>query len=348
MPLQRLISNGMEWADAHELHGRSEQEPWAAAAKAVADRTMARAESALRLGHTRTALECYLHASAAYRFGQNPLPDGDDKRGLYIELMGAYRKGVELIGGVEHVTIETAQGKLHGWLHRPAQEGDVAGQAPPVVVSLGGFDGWREEYHGGARRLVDEGLAVLLLDGPGQGESRLFEGVYMPPEPEAWSQALSLVITWTQDRAGLGAPAVWGNSMGGYLAARLAAEDPRVRAVCINGGTDRPAEILDRYPRFITKMQALFGTEDPAAAHDLIERQHLTKDQLARITCPALILHGEPDQVFLADSARRVASSLTGDCDLHIWPDGDHCLYNHGYERDALIADWFTDRLLTA
>ena len=31
------------------------------------------------------------------------------------------------------------------------------------------------------------------------------------------------------------------------------ARDPRIAAVCINGGTDRPTEILDRYPRFVAR-----------------------------------------------------------------------------------------------
>ena len=41
-----------------------------------------------------------------------------------------------------------------------------------------GADGWREAYFTGAEYLLERGLSVLLLDGPGQGETRLFGGVH--------------------------------------------------------------------------------------------------------------------------------------------------------------------------
>lgn len=343
LPLQRLIGNGMEWADAHELHARSAAlEPWHLAASGIGDRALERAEQALAAGHRRTAQELFLYAGAALRFGQNPLPDGPDKVELYRRMMSCYRRGVELLGGVEHVEIPTAEGLLHGWLHRPADPR----ANPPVVILLGGFDGWREEYHDTARRIVDVGVAVLMVDGPGQGETRLFGRHYWPHEPAELDDAFRAVVTWTQ-RAGLGAPAVLGNSMGGYLAARLAACDDRIAAVCVNGGTDRPSELVERFPRFASKVMALYGVDDPVTATALLERHLLSAQELRRIKAPTLILHGEPDQVFLVDSARRVAECIgSTDLTLRIWPDGDHCIYNHTHEKNSLIADWLADRLL--
>lgn len=346
LSLQRLISNGMEWADAHELHARSERlEPWHAAARDIGDRMQARGGAALDAGHTRTAMESFWYASAAYRFGQNPLPDSDEKREMYTLLIDAYRQGCDLAGGTSHLTFDTDAGALHGWLHLPSPAAMQSAGSPPVVIVLGGFDGWREEYAVGARRLLETGLAVLLLDGPGQGESRLFSKTYMPEDPHVWVRSLSQVVSHLADSTELGAPAVWGNSMGGFLAALLASQDQRLKAVCINGGTDRPAEILDRYPRFISKVQALFDDPDPVTAQQQLEHYQLDAAQLRRTTCPALVLHGEPDQIFLVQSARRLAGALASETTLRVWADGDHCLYNHGFERDSTIADWFADRL---
>lgn len=336
MPLARLIANGMEWADAHELHAMSEQlVPWHIAARRIGDGVLARAETALGAGHRRTARECFQFASAAYRFGQNPLPDGDGKRELYRRMIEAYGRCCDLLGGVEHVTIPTAAGALHGWLHVPRDTPDTSS----VVLLLGGFDGWREEYHGGARRIVDAGSAVLMLDGPGQGESRVFGGVYMPADAGGWDTAMAQVVTQLEQR-GYRQIMVWGNSFGGYLAARLAAVDERIAALVVNGGSDRPAEIVTHFPRFVGKVEALYGIDDPVRARGLIAQHRLPIERLAAIACPALVLHGEPDRIFLADSARRIANGITGPVDLRIWADGEHCLYNHAFERDSTIAGW--------
>ena len=64
--------------------------------------------------------------------------------------------------------------------------------------------------------------------------------------------------------------------MGGYLAAAVAAAENRIAACCVNGGTVRPAEILDRYPRFTTKVKPLLGIYDPEQAVEAMGRFVLT------------------------------------------------------------------------
>ncbi|MFE4757923.1 alpha/beta hydrolase family protein [Streptomyces mirabilis] len=343
MPLQRLIGNGMDYADAHELHLRSTAvEPWTAICEDIGDRRRERAATAAARSLTATARDNYLFASAAFRFGQVPLPDSDErKHRLYRDLIACYAAAADLVGGIERVEIKRPGGYLAGWLHLPD---GVA--TPPVVIVAGGFDGWREEYDRGARALVERGMAVLLTDGPGQGESRLFGGQFFPPEPAGLDDAWRSVVDRLSARGDLGPIGVWGNSMGGYLAARLAGKDARIQAVCVNGGSDHPSEILDRYPRFIAKIQALYGVDDPGTAAALIRRHRLTPDDLHAIRCPALLLHGDPDQVFLLDSAERIHSGISSpDRTFLRWADGDHCIYNHTADKHFAVGDWFAQRL---
>jgi pimeloyl-ACP methyl ester carboxylesterase len=137
---------------------------------------------------------------------------------------------------------------LSGWLIEP----DTVDPTPTVIV-LGGIDAWREEFEVGAGYLTERGPTAFLVDAPGQGETRLFGGLYFDAHAVP---AIGAFIDAALARPGSsGAVGLWGNSAGGWLAAHVAARDPRVDACCVNGGTDRPTEILDRYPRYVERLQ---------------------------------------------------------------------------------------------
>ena len=343
MPLQRLLGNGMDYADAVELYQRVDAgEPWAEAGLRLGEHDLARAESALQAGNTATARSWLLYAASCFRVGQVPLGDDDPrKKAMYKQLISAYGKAGALADPpAEHAEIPYQDGALCGWLLRPA-----AGGKPPVVIVMGGFDGWREEYHIGATYLLERGLAVFLVDGPGQGETRLFHGLHMKPGVE---KAFSTMIDYLHADPRI-APTVgiWGNSMGGYLAALTAATDPRIAACVVNGGTTRPVETVERYRRFITKVQLLLGIDDPDVARQVMGTFVLDQDLLGALRCPLLVLHGTPDQVFLIDNARALYDQAgTADKAFREFPDGDHCIYNHSHEKHTIIGDWLADRLI--
>lgn len=207
----------------------------------------------------------------------------------------------------------------------------------------GGFDGWREEYHANATYLPDRGIACLLVDGPGQGETRLYHRLYMSEDVE---RAFSAMVTHLRNDDRIGdRVGIWGNSMGGTLAALAAAHDQRISACCINGGSIRPAEILDRYPRFVAKIEGLFGLDDPESASAAIERLNLD-GRLENTRCPLHVVHGTPDRIFLIENARAIYDGAASeDKTFTEFPDGDHCIYNHSHEKNCLTADWFVERL---
>lgn len=342
MPLQRLLSGGMDWADATTLHREAgDGIPWDKAALRLGDVASVRAEAALEAGRTATARSGFLRASASYRFGQVPLTDEQqEKHDMYTRLIACFGKAGALMkppAARVHVTWEGR--RLSGWLLLPAGV-----QQPPVVIQFGGFDGWREEYYDNGRYLLERGIGVLLADLPGQGETRLFNGVYMDPNI---GQAVSAFTDFllADPRCG-GRVGIWGNSLGGFLAALAAAYDDRLSACCVNGGTVRPAEILDRFPRYIGKIQALYGSANPNAARAALESLTLTRGRLSRLTCPLQVVHGTPDQVFLIENARRLFDEAGSQRKVFSeFPDGDHCIYNRAHERNCLVSDWFAEVL---
>jgi pimeloyl-ACP methyl ester carboxylesterase len=173
----------------------------------------------------------------------------------------------------------------------------------------------------------------------------LFEGLYLDEHvTEAISAFADVALG---DRHSNGHVGLWGNSAGGWLAALTATEDPRIAAVCMNGGTDRPTEILDRFPRFVGELQQMTGRDDPAEARAIFDGLALDHERLRSLGCPLHVVHGTPDRVFRVEGARRVYDGAASiDKTLTEFADGDHCLSNRSHEKHTLIADWFADRLV--
>ncbi|SDP24837.1 Alpha/beta hydrolase family protein [Klenkia soli] len=343
MPRHRMVGNGMQAADADELHaGVSAGTPWSEVAVRLARRQTRAAMAAIEAGDRQVARDRFLRAAACYSFGQVPLEDGPAKRSLYRDLVDAFgRAGALLDPPAEHVEVPWRGRSLRGWLLRPS--GVVR---PPVVVVLGGIDAWREEYAAGAELVRDRGVALLLLDAPGQGETRVLGGLHLDRDVRlALSAAVTQVLA--DDRLG-DRVAVWGNSMGGHLAALLAAQDPRISACVVTGGTVRPAETHTRFPRFLGKVQAMLGL-DPEASRTLMDDLELDAGTLAGLTCPLLVQHGARDAVFKVANAREV-HDLAGSADKtwQEWSDGDHCVDNHADEKYLAVARWLAPRLTGA
>ena len=338
MPIQRLLDNGMEYSDAVTLHAQvAAGRPWIEAAEELGERDLARAGAALSARQLSTARAYFRYASACYRFAQSAIvADTERKLALYRKVMSAFAEGCKLDRPPSQKVDVPFRGRYLGcWLLLPGAK------KPPVVLIFGGADGWRESYFPAAQYLLERGVAALLVDGPGQGETRLFNQLYLTADVhEAYSAILSFLLADQRvgDRIG-----IWGNSMGGHFAARAACEDQRFAACCVNGGSPRPIEILDRYPRFVEKFRAMTGATDPLS---VLRRLDLA-DRLSRLSSPLLVLHGVPDQVFLFENARTIYEQAgSQDKQLRVWEDGDHCIYNHAHEKHCLVADWFAARLV--
>jgi dipeptidyl aminopeptidase/acylaminoacyl peptidase len=342
LPVTRLIDGGMNYADAVGLHAAlRDGADWLDHAERLARQNLGRARAALAGGHASAAREWFLRASACWRYGQSPLRDDDPrKRAAYRELLDSFaRAGALHSPPFERFELPWRDGTISGWLAWP----DGAAPAPLVVI-LGGVDAWREDYENSARRLRARGIGTLLLDLPGQGETRLFGG--LPFRDGAFDATTPLIDALLDLPRCDGRVGVWGNSAGGWMALHMAAREPRIAACCVNGGTDRPTEILDRFPRFIDRIRQWTGCADGDAACAMLDRLALGGQTLSAVRCPLLMTHGVPDRVFLIDGARRIHSLVAGEDKLLIeFADGDHGLSSHARERDTRAADWFFRRL---
>lgn len=81
---------------------------------------------------------------------------------------------------------------------------------------------------------IERGYHLLLLDGPGQGES-LLNNLYYRFD---WEKVITPVVDFALTLACVDKDkiALYGASMGGYLAPRAVAFEPRINACIANGG----------------------------------------------------------------------------------------------------------------
>ncbi|MFS8048167.1 alpha/beta hydrolase family protein [Rhizobium sp. BR 314] len=337
MAMTRLLDCGMDHADASRLHARtSEGEPWDVIAEAIAAERLAQADRAEAEGRVVTAAEARRRCIAALVFAQMAFNfDEPRKVELYRKLIAACgRLGPVFDLPFERVETKFSEKRLIGWLVRPASLA-----ACGTVILFGGQSGWGVAYLPLARELARRGLATILAEGPGQGETRIEQGLYLQEGIEA---AFGRWVDFIVADPSLGTPGIWGNSYGGLWAARTASSDSRIGACCINGSFARPA-ILPFRTAF-EQSAAMIGSEDRAVIEAVMAKLRFDPTQ-QRIACPLLVLHGGADPLVTLEDQQPFLDAATGEAVLHVWPDGEHTIYNHSFERTALVADWFAARL---
>ncbi|OLC65254.1 MAG: hypothetical protein AUI47_09465 [Acidobacteria bacterium 13_1_40CM_2_68_5] len=104
------------------------------------------------------------------------------------------------------------------------------------MLFISGLDSAKEEHATFERFFLQRGLATLTLDGPGQGET--WYRMKMRVDFEVTATA---AIDWLRGRGDVDDTRVGicGVSLGGYLAPRCAAFEPRLKAVASCGGDTR-------------------------------------------------------------------------------------------------------------
>ncbi|WP_238558509.1 alpha/beta hydrolase family protein [Paraburkholderia phenoliruptrix] len=328
----------MDYADATELYARTTAgEEWDEVSEALANVRLAQALSAVAAGNTLTAREAQAMAIGDLLFAQMAFSfDCDRKKVLYQRLVEATTTLSHWSDGeIQRVEIPFESSKMIGWLVRP--------QAIPTrgtVLVFGGQSGWGIAYLSLARALARRGLATLLAEGPGQGETRLTQRVFLDVDvPSAYSRFVTFILS----DSSLGEVGIWGNSMGGLWAASTAAVDDRIRACCINGAAAKATVMPFR--TFIEQAAAMLGSSDDSAIAENFKRMSFDP-ALQKISCPLLVLHGGADPlVNLEDQRPFIEAGPACDSTLKVWPDGLHTIYNHSAERSAFVADWFVSRL---
>ncbi|MBN8920649.1 MAG: alpha/beta hydrolase [Rhizobiales bacterium] len=180
-------------------------------------------------GAPKETEKLYLHAFDACRVGRYPAPTSPGKVESYRHSVRMFRKAARYFDVPMEIVELPFEGKtLIGYLQLPPSV-----KNPPVVLHWGGVDAWKEDKLHAASRLMQAGIASMVVDMPGSGEHPF---LYADPASErsyiAWMDYLLTRPEFDGKRLG-----VWGGSFGGYWAARLAYVAPeRIRGAVFHGG----------------------------------------------------------------------------------------------------------------
>lgn len=205
--------------------------------RTTAERVAAAAAAAAAAGHPVSARDGMLRASTYYRAAEFFLhgnPDDPRVRHAYSRSVECFRQfASRATTSIEPVEIPYDGVTLQGYFY---SGGDGR---PPTLVMHNGFDGSVEEMHFfGAAAAAERGYHVLTFDGPGQPSARVRHGLPFRPD---WEHVVGQVLDWLLDRTDVDATRIGllGVSLGGFLAPRAAAFEPRLAAcVAVDGVYD--------------------------------------------------------------------------------------------------------------
>jgi dipeptidyl aminopeptidase/acylaminoacyl peptidase len=340
----RFVANGVDANDLQQLARTIQRwEDWSPAWSALADARARMGEEAEARGNLTSAGEHYVAAAMLYHFGKfMAVRHPEQLRAGHERTVRTYQRGLPLYEFPgERVEIPYEDGHAIPAILRKPWHGPRA----PVVILSPGLDSVKEELHYYGNDLLRRGLAVLAIDGPGQGESE-FD---LPLRPD-YEVPIRYVVDYLETRTDVDAARVGmlGVSLGGFFAARAAAFEPRLKAVIMLAAAYNLAQHFDRYPlltqeAFVYRLKA----PDEAAARERLKAFTL-EGLTGNITCPFLVIFGRRDRLFPPEDSERAVAEVGANAELWMFDDGNHVCNNIPYKYRPQQADWLYHALRSA
>ena len=317
------------------------------------------------------------HAAAYLRAAEFNMAPTDPDKAI------AYERQAKLFRDLHRADFETGRlrtedvpydgGQLPAWsLSIPDGQESMG-----TIVLHGGFDSYGEELYPLARAISDAGYDTVLFEGPGQGSVMRRQGIHFTTE---WEKPVGAVL----DHFGLGDVTLIGLSLGGYLAPRAAAFEPRIHRVVAWGvmwdffevamstrpaalrlgmrtllalGADRLIDRLaarqmkhDSFSRWAVEHGTyVLGIERPSAYFRAM-RRFSTRTFSERITQDFLLMAGNGDHYVPIDHFHRQAEALTNVRSFtgRIFTAEEsahtHCQVGNIGLALSVILDWVTER----
>ena len=326
----RFVSNGVLLADFEDVtKSLTRWEDWCAAWSARAAVHEALGRDSLKSGFKLTASEHLIRAAIYYHFAKFVfVQDVKQMRAAHMKAVECYRDGVvHARPPGEWVAIPFEGKTIYGVLRGSG----------PVLIMAPGLDSTKEEIHAYAEPFLARGIAVLAIDGPGQGEAE-----YEIPICGDYERAARAVVDWIQTRDDLDKNkiGIWGVSLGGYYAPRAAAYEKRIKAcIALSGPFDWDG-IWDGLPELTREtFRVRSHSKDEAQAREVAKTLTM-KEAAARITCPIFIVTGRQDRLVPASHAEQLAQAVSGPVELMMVEDGGHNANNRPYRYRSRSADW--------
>ena len=336
----RFTMNGVTAGDFGRItSGLDSWDDWCAAWSAVGSEHERLGRDALATGRNLSAGAHLSQAAVYYHFAKFLFVDDLD------QMREAHGKAVRCLTDAlpyldppgRRVEIPFDGSAIVGILREPRGRGPY-----PVMIMIPGLDSTKEELRSTEDLFLERGIATFSVDGPGQGEAEYdlaIRGDWEVPGA-AIIDYLSADDAIDHDRIG-----VWGVSLGGYYAPRVASGDNRVRACVALAGPYSFADDWDSRP-ILTREAFRVRSKSPDMETARRRAGELTMaGRASLITCPLLAVMGKLDRLIPWQHAQRLVDEASGEAHLLLLEQGNHgCANLAPFHRQA-TADWVAERL---
>jgi len=219
-----------------------------------------------------------------------------------------------------------------------------------TIVVHGGFDSYAEELYALMRCIPEAGYDTLLFEGPGQGGVIRRQGI---PFTTQWERPVAAVL----DHFALSDVTLLGISLGGYLAPRAAAFEPRIqRVIAFDVCWDMLDAALSTRPPLLRLFLRTLLTLRADSLLDRLARRQMANDPLMRwgIEHGTYVMAVERPSKYLRRlgefTTRHISSRITQDF-LLLAGNADHYMPIEHFHRQARAlrnVRSFTGRIFTA
>ena len=304
-------------------------------------------------GHDRSAADDLFAAAIMYGAAQWPFFERtklfsalDSKK---VECFSAYALRAD--HHVEAVEVPFQGRSVPGWLHLPP--GQVAGSpaSSPCIVQVSGMDAFKElSLFASGDRYLSRGMAVLVIDGPGQG-SCLDREIWYDPATYGELGVSAYETAAARPEIDPGRVMIWGLSQGSFWATQMAAAEPRYAACCVMYTCFDPgnkAMFLGQSPTFRRRFMFMTGVttlEELDAVTQGMDVRPLSHS----LSMPCLVIAGEDDPLTDLEQTYQHLNDVPGPKELLLYTGEDHAPLTRssgqlGPLHAVYAADWLAER----
>jgi dienelactone hydrolase len=337
----RFVANGVDSNDFQRVTNTVEHwDDWCQAWSETGAMHERMGQQAEANGHYESAAYHYFHAAISYHFGKYLfVHKPQELRAAHEHVVRDYQRALpyfEFPG--EHVAIPYEGGAtMYGVLRKPWHT-----PKPPVVILVPGLDSVKEELHTYGDDFLRRGMAVLAIDGPGQGEME-----FEYPLRHDYEVPVRYAIDYLEGRPDVDGNRVglMGVSFGGQFAVRAAAFETRLKAVIENCGPYNQSTNFRNRP--IISRATMVHRLKAANEEDAIAKlQQFNLQGVAdKVMCPLLVIQGRRDRLVPADQGERIAAEAGSKAELWLFEDGNHVCNNIPFKHRPQQSDWMREKL---
>lgn len=307
-------------------------------------------------GDHEAARRSYLQAKTYYAIGRFPGEITPLKAEVSADCARAYTKASRNLDPPLEVVDIPWEGKTIR-AHFRAPAGSSSQKPVPAVLVMCGADVFKEDRGWAGEMAMEEGMASLIMDGPGTGENPF------PFDPESvtgWIAAVDWLAARTEvDATRIGA---FGISRGGYSVMQLAGTYPeQVRAVVAIAGhyfgyrmdDDELAGFVEHANR---RAELHFGepggppsfpSTSPEVEAAMFSHWSLSElGVLENITQPVLMINGKQDHLAPIGNIYFMLENgpVTGR-EARVYPDAGHCAFKYFDNWAPASFRWLREKL---